>query len=115
MAWSFLAKLADESRSYSQALEYLQKALEYDKDYYYHWLDAGSYYLGINKYKEAEDAWTRAIKIEPDYFLAYAYRASLRDEQKKYADALKDYRDVIRCNPILLCVRVGRHACLARR
>ena len=99
MAWSYLAKLADESRSYSQALEYIQKALEYDKDYYYHWLDAGSYYLGLNKYKEAEDAWTRAIKIEPDYFLAYAYRASLRDERKKYADALKDYRDVIRCNP----------------
>lgn len=82
MAWSYLAKLADESRSYSQALEYIQKALEYDKDYYYHWLDAGSYYLGLNKYKEAEDAWARAIKIEPDYFLAYAYRASLRDERK---------------------------------
>ncbi|WP_428770099.1 tetratricopeptide repeat protein [Treponema sp. HNW] len=99
MAWSYLAKLSGEARDYEKALEYIQKATALNPDDYHHQLDAGSYYLGLEKPNEAEKAWTKAIKIEPDYFLAYTYRGGLRDEQGKYESALDDYRNVIRCNP----------------
>ena len=99
MAWAYLAKLSGEARDYAKATEYIQKAIAVNPDDYHHYLDAGSYYLGLEKPNEAEKAWTKAIKIEPDYFLAYTYRGGLRDEQGKYEEALDDYRNVIRCNP----------------
>ena len=99
MAWAYLAKLSGEARDYVKASEYIQKAIAVNPDDYHHHLDAGSYYLGLEKPNEAEKAWTKAIKIEPDYFLAYTYRGGLRDEQGKYEEALDDYRNVIRCNP----------------
>jgi len=99
MAWSYLAKLAAERRDYKLALEYIQKALANDAGSYYHWLDAGSYYLGVGDLQKAEEAWTRAITINPDYFLAYSYRGGLLDDRGKYKEALEDYRNVIRCNP----------------
>ena len=51
------------------------------------------------KFDDAEKAWTKAISINPDYFLAYAYRAGLYDEQNKFDKALKDYRKVVETNP----------------
>lgn len=99
MAWAYLAKLSGEARDYAKAAEYIQKAIAANPDDYHHYLDAGSYYLGLDKPEDADKAWTKAIKIEPDYFLAYTYRGGLRDEQGKYEEALEDYRNVIRCNP----------------
>lgn len=99
MAWAYLAKLSGEARDYAKALEYIKKAITVNPDDYHHQLDAGSYYLGLEKPNEAEKAWTKAIKIEPDYFLAYTYRGGLRDEQGQFEEALEDYRNVIRCNP----------------
>ena len=37
--------------------------------------------------------------MQPDYFLAYAYRAGLFDEQNKFAQALEDYQMVAKLNP----------------
>lgn len=99
MAWAYLAKLAGESRNYAKALDYIKTALKYENNSYYHWLDAGSYYLGVNDYDNADKAWTRAIEIDPNYFLAYTYRGGLRDERARYKEALADYQNVIRCNP----------------
>ena len=53
----------------------------------------------IKKFKEAEEAWTKAIELDPTYFLAYAYRAGIRDEQDKFKEALEDYNKVLECNP----------------
>ena len=70
-----------------------------DPTSYDFYMDWGTYSRMRGKFKQAEEAWTRATQINPDYFLAYAYRAGLYDEQNMYAKALDDYRMVIKTNP----------------
>lgn len=99
MAWSYLAKLEAEEGNYKGAMEYLQTAVKYEDDYYYHWLDMGSYYRAMNDYEGAEMAWTRAIELDPEYFLTYGYRGSIYEEQDRYDEALSDYQNLIKYNP----------------
>lgn len=99
MAWAYLAKIEADRGNYKGAVEYLQTAVKYEDDYYYHWLDMGTYYQGTNDYEGAEMAWTRAIEIDSDYFLGYAYRGGLYGEKKRYSEALSDYQNVIKYNP----------------
>lgn len=99
MAWSYRAKLAAEKNDYKKAIEYIEKAIKYAPNYYYHQLNAGSYYLALEQYDKTEQAWTKAISINDSYFLAYAYRGGFYDEQGEYQKAKLDYQKVVKYNP----------------
>ena len=99
IAYQYLGKLEAEYENYKNAIEYAQKAIAIfpeETDYY---LDLGQYSRNIGRYADAEKAWSTAIKLSPDYFLGYAYRAGLYDEQDKIQEALNDYKMVIKTNP----------------
>lgn len=98
-AYYYLGKLAAEESNYLAAVEYIEKAISLDganTDFY---LDYGNYLRFRGNFKGAEAAWTKAIELDPNYFLAYAYRAGLYDEQNIFDKALSDYRMVIKTNP----------------
>ena len=98
VAYAYIGKLHAEDENYKLAEENILKAIELSPQYDYY-MDLGTYSRMRGKFKQAEEAWTSAIKINPDYFLAYAYRGGLYDEQNMYAKALDDYRMVIKTNP----------------
>ncbi|MCQ2610382.1 MAG: tetratricopeptide repeat protein [Treponema sp.] len=98
IAWAYLGKLSAEEQNYKPAVEYVKKAIELEPAYDYY-MDLGNYSRFLGRFADAEAAWTQAIKINPDYFLAYAYRGGLYDEQNKFDKALNDYRAVVRTNP----------------
>lgn len=98
VAYAYIGKLHAEDENYKLAEENILKAIELSPQYDYY-MDLGTYSRMRGKFKQAEEAWTSAIKIKPDYFLAYAYRGGLYDEQNMYAKALDDYRMVIKTNP----------------
>ncbi len=98
-ALSYLGKLAAEDENYKVAIDYVEKAIKLEPETYDFFLDYGSYLRNVGRYADAEKAWTKAIQIEPDYFLGYAYRAGLYDEQDKFKQALQDYHMVVKTNP----------------
>lgn len=96
---AYLAKYASESNQYRKAVEYVLKAIEQDggnADYYF---DLGTYKRYLGDYKGAEESWKKAVSIEPDYFLGYAYLAGLYDEENKIDLALEYYRKTVEKNP----------------
>ncbi|MBQ1833517.1 MAG: hypothetical protein II563_11555 [Treponema sp.] len=98
-AYHYLGKLAAAKGENLVASQYALEAVKRDSTNYDYLLDYGMYERNLGHYSNAEKAWSKAIQIEPDYFLAYAYRAGVYDEQDKFNDALKDYQMVLKTNP----------------
>lgn len=98
-AYSYLGKLAFANDEYKIAADNIEKAIALDNTNYDYFLDYGQYLRFLGRFSDAEKAWTRAIEIDDSYFLAYAYRAGIYDEQEKLKEALADYEMVIKLNP----------------
>lgn len=98
-AYHYLGKLAAANGENKMASDYALQAVKRDSWNYDYVMDYGMYERNLGHYSNAEKAWTRAIEIEPDYFLAYAYRAGVYDEQDKFSEALADYKMVLKTNP----------------
>ncbi len=98
-AYAYLAKLASANSQYKIASDYVQQAIKYDGENYNYVLDYGMYECKLGHFDAAEREWTKAIGMQPSYFLAYAYRGGLYDEQDMVSKALEDYLNVIKCNP----------------
>ncbi|WP_187107396.1 tetratricopeptide repeat protein [Treponema pectinovorum] len=96
---AYLAKYEAENKQYKKAIEYVKVALKYEPLNIDHWFDFGTYSRMAGRYKDAEDAWKKAILLESDYFLGYAYLAGLYDEQNRRSDALEYYRKTVEKNP----------------
>lgn len=99
LAYSYLGKLAAAGNKYKIASDYAQKAIELDPNNYNYQLDYGMFESYLGHYDTAITAWSNAIAILPDYFLAYAYRGGLYDDQGQEERAIEDYKQLLRCNP----------------
>lgn len=98
-AYSYLAKLAYADDKFQIAIANVEKALQIDDSNGEYYMNYGLYLRSAGRFADAENAWTKAIEIMPEYFLPYAYRAGLYDEQDKFPQALADYQKVIQLNP----------------
>lgn len=98
-AYSYLAKIAAEESNFLQAINYIKQAIAIDSSVVDYHLDYGTYLRSKGDFAGAEAEWTNAINLEPDYFLGYAYRGGLYDEQDKFELALKDYKSLTLTNP----------------
>lgn len=98
-SFAYLAKLYAEEENYKSAIEYVNQAIKLFPDNYDYYLDLGTYSRSAGKYSDAEKAWTKAIELDSSYFLAFAYRAGLYDEQNRIKEALSDYHQVVKTNP----------------
>ncbi|MCI1209126.1 MAG: tetratricopeptide repeat protein [Treponema sp.] len=99
LALCYLGKLEAEGQNYKKAVEYIEKALQSDPGNYDFYIDLGNYKRYLGKFSDAEAAFTKAIGIRPDYFLAYTYRGGLYDEQNKFDAAYNDYKKIVETNP----------------
>ena len=96
---SYLGKYAAESSQYKKAIEYIKVAIEEDPTNTDYWFDLGTWSRMSGNYKAAEESWMRAVALEPEYFLGYAYLAGLYDEQSRREEALVYYRKTVEKNP----------------
>ena len=99
MAYYYLGKLAYAQNKYKTAADNVEKAIALNGGNYDYYLDYGMDLRFLGKFDDAEKAWTKAIELEPDYFLSYVYRAGLYDEEEKLPEALADYRTIVKLNP----------------
>ena len=62
-------------------------------------MDYGTYLRYQGKFKDAANAWKKAVELDPSYFLAYAYLAGNYDDLGQFDEALENYHKVIETNP----------------
>ena len=78
-ALSLMGKLAAEEFNYVRAIKYTKDALMYDPENFDYYMDLGTYYHEQGKNQDAIEAWKKAVEIQPDYFLGYAYLAMVKE------------------------------------
>ena len=98
-AYSYLGKLAAADNRYKIASDYVKQAIDIDSTNYNYFIDYGMYESNLGHYDTAIQAWSDAIAIQPEYFLAYAYRAGIYDERNQVEKAVADYKNVVTYNP----------------
>lgn len=96
---AYLAKYAAEATDYREALSRISRSIAADSENPDYYFDKGTYLRYLGDYKGAEESWKKAVALEPDYFLGYAYLAGLYDEMDKLDLALEYYRKVVEKNP----------------
>ncbi len=63
------------------------------------WIDDGIAFYDAGKYKEAIEAYNNAIRLDPNYAIAYNNRGNAYRDLKEYTKAIKDYNRAIDLNP----------------
>ena len=68
----------------AKACEYMEKALEVGGDNYDYLLELGLYYKRRNLVAKSIEVTQKAVNMNPDYFLGYAYLAGMYDEMEDF-------------------------------
>jgi tetratricopeptide (TPR) repeat protein len=92
--WAERARVKSETGDLAGAIEDMMTAIKLDPRVYGHWTDIGGYLITAGKKEEARAAYTEAIKLKPDQYLAYIYRAGLNDDLGDTDGAINDYTKV---------------------
>ncbi|MDR1278262.1 MAG: tetratricopeptide repeat protein [Treponema sp.] len=82
-----------------EALEDLDAARALEPDNYWIAVDRGLTLIDLNRKPEALDEFNRAVGINPGVFIAYVYRAGIKDETGDYEGAEQDYEAQARLRP----------------
>ncbi len=67
----------------------------------------GEYFLSQNKYPEAINSYTEAIRIKSNYSEAYYGRAVSYEQQGNYKSALGDYKNALNITPQMIQAQKG--------
>src|SRR5208337_798404 len=62
-------------------------------------LKKGNEYARLNKWKEAEEAYRKAISLRPDYPQAHYNLGNACLAQQRTADAMREYQETLRLRP----------------
>lgn len=93
------ARLYRGAGFYTDALEDLEDALKLEGDNYWIIVDYGLVLMDMERKQEALEHFSRAIKIDPESFIAYVYSAGIKDEFGDYAGAEHDYAKLSSLRP----------------
>jgi len=97
--WAERARVKSESNDLPGALEDIKQAVTLDPNLYGQWVDYGNYLISAAKKAEAREAFTKAIELESESYLAYIYRAGLNDDLGNTDEAISDYAKICRLYP----------------
>jgi tetratricopeptide (TPR) repeat protein len=81
------------------AVQALDRAVALEPGSYWHHIDRGRELIRVRRWEEAQEDFSKAILIDPDKFLAYAYRAGVNEERGRIEAAVGDYETVLRLRP----------------
>jgi tetratricopeptide (TPR) repeat protein len=99
LLWAERARVKSETKDLAGAIEDVKKAIEIEPDVYSHRVDLGNYYISSGNQQEARTAFTDAIRVDPNQYLAYIYRAGLNDDIGNTDEAISDYRKITELYP----------------
>jgi tetratricopeptide (TPR) repeat protein len=99
MPYNERARLYKGAGYLGDALRDLEQAKKLDPDNYWISVDRATTLIDLNRKPEALEELDRAIVISPGDFIAYIYRAGIRDEFGNYKGAEQDYQVLMKIKP----------------
>lgn len=88
----YLLAIANEhTDNHLEAFKLYDKALSLDPELVDAYKKRGIYLTNLSKWKEAEDDFNTAIKLNDKYWPVYKFRAICRFHQARYPDAITDF------------------------
>ena len=93
------AAQAIDKKDYNQAVLYLRQILDLDAGDYQSWTELGTVYLIEQKSADAENAYLKAIQIQPAYLLALIDLGKLRLGLKKFDGAIDILTRAVKVRP----------------
>jgi Tfp pilus assembly protein PilF len=93
------AQRATEKKKYDEAIMYLKRIVENDKQDFQSWSLLGTTYLVQEKYEEAEKAYLNALVAKPTFALALLNLGRLRSTQKRFAEAIAPLTSAVQAQP----------------
>ncbi|ULQ60909.1 tetratricopeptide repeat protein [Brucepastera parasyntrophica] len=97
--WAEMARVKYDADDRAGALKDIQRAISIDPNVYEYRIDCGLYLFNAGKLKDARVQFTEAIRIDPEQFLAYIYRAGLNDDLGYKEEAISDYKYICKIFP----------------
>ena len=95
------------------AMGELKKAVALNKELWRSWNALGYYYDTVHKWNEAERNYDAALAIRRDKASIFNNRGSSKLMQRKYADALADFRVALKLDPNLAAASMNIRLTLA--
>ncbi len=87
-------------KKYNESEILFKKAIRADSNIAGNWLNyAHLLFYDFNNLTQAENAYRKSIALNQNYYYAWNYIALIHVQQKKYKEAEKEYRDVIKMYP----------------
>ena len=94
-----LSLLYYDQNKFQKAIDYSSKRINLNSKNNVAYLDRGLFYRKIKKYKEAENDFNTSLKIMPNFFRAFGYRAYLYLELGRNQEAFDDAKRAVDINP----------------
>jgi S1-C subfamily serine protease/tetratricopeptide (TPR) repeat protein len=89
-----------KNRKYSDAMKVLREIADTNRDVARYWTLLGrTQEAGFHNYDVAEDAYRRAIKLNPDYLAAHGYLGTLLASRNRFDEALDCFRTQSKLDP----------------
>lgn len=93
------AQEATQKKKYDQALTFLKKIVESDKQDFQAWTLLGTVYLVQEKPGDAEKAYLSALDAKPTFSIALLDLGRLRSSQKKFEEAINPLTRAVEAQP----------------
>ncbi|MFP4298101.1 MAG: CHAT domain-containing protein [Spirulinaceae cyanobacterium] len=84
-----------EQEAYQQAIQYWEKAIAIEPNYYQAWSNRGLALKNLGAWAEALESYDQALEIEPNYSKAWYNRGIALDVLRRYDDAISSFDRVL--------------------
>lgn len=93
------AKAHFDAGRFEDALRLIQAAASAEQNSPQLWSNCGTILVALHRFAEAEDSFSRALSLAPDFAGALQNRAQVRMRLHRYQDAARDYEALLARNP----------------
>lgn len=97
---------------YSTAIPLLEQTLQQNPRDFYSWWLLGDCYLASGNFRNADQAYSICIAMQPQIAVAYFLRGNARMGEERFAAAIDDYRKAGELNPKWPQAHFNRAVCL---
>ncbi|MDY6783427.1 MAG: tetratricopeptide repeat protein, partial [Cyanobacteriota bacterium] len=88
-----------EVEDFAAAVNYWERALELQPDYYQAWNNRGLALKQLGRIQEGLDCYNRALEIEPTYYKAWYNQGIVLEELKHFEPAIASYEKALEFKP----------------
>ena len=98
-SWFMLGTLSGQSGNYTQAVEYLEKAVALIPHWFAAWDNLGMAYMFTGDYPAAEESFRKALELNPRHLSALNNLGNLMSQTERTEQAVECFTSILKIDP----------------